>query len=520
MPTSFSIAHANFISYISTGGIWEAPRANALTLIGFLLLLDKYRRDAVIDFSSIESGESARLKALRNAINRSLNKTVMKSFSRLRFQLPPHDVGAILAPLKDLFEDFVLFGLVIQPPGDRAHLDDASGTAEEFFREIASEDRRDTLFLLSESREELGDVLDPSPALQELANQPNPPPATLLWSRSGAACSLPIDEAKEFYLKELADAKDRATVDAKLRSKAEAQARSKRLLHLSDFHFGDHSSDSARGYIKSHFRSFLEGIDRIVVTGDLINTPNPELLDEYFEFRNDVRGMTQHNLIVIPGNHDARPMGNAIAHLLRPTYQLVAEIDWRQIVVDDNMKCIFFCFNSNEGGSLARGRISSDQLRRMATAYQQECAQNKSKNLEAYFKIALIHHHPYRYVTTATALYDRILRWITRDEDAFTRLENADLFLEWCANRGISVILHGHKHVPHRIAATIRVNNVAHRLFVIGCGSTTGAEKSSLCYDVLSINPDRNRCAVTFYHDPSRSGSGFRVQQITIDLRS
>src|SRR5262249_49722319 len=96
----------------------------------------------------------------------------------------------------------------------------------------------------------------------------------------------------------------------------------------------------------------------------------------------------------------------------------------------------------------------------------------------------------------------------------------ADLFLEWCAARGVSVILHGHKHVPHRIAATISVNNHAHRLLVIGCGSTTGAEKSALSYDVLSVNPATNRCAVTFYHDPSGSGEGFRIQQITVDLRS
>jgi predicted phosphodiesterase len=441
-----------------------------------------------------------------------------------RFQFSSDDVDTILSPLREYFHDFILFCLLIQPYEDsarsdeptRVYSDESSVQAEDFFRAVSL--ANDKLFLLTEPRNAFEHVIDPSPALHQLATNPIQPPIALFWSSHGAACLLPIEEAKELYFRELSEVTDASLVNHKLHLRAK-QGRSKRLLHLSDLHFGDLYSDSWRSYIKTHLRTLLQRIDRIIVTGDLINTPIQKYLDQYFEFRHDIRQMTGHDLIVIPGNHDVRPMGNSISHLLRPTYQLFAEIGWQQVIIDDQIKCLFFCFNSSEGGSLARGHVTAEQLRRVATTYQAICATRGVAGLDSYLKIALVHHHPYSYVTKATALYDRILRWITRDEDLFTRFENADLFLQWCATRGVSVILHGHKHVPHYIAAALRINNQDHRLLVIGCGSTTGAEKSELCYDVLSINPATNRCAVTFYHDPSGTGAGFRRQQITVDLR-
>src|SRR5262245_7243320 len=55
--------------------------------------------------------------------------------------------------------------------------------------------------------------------------------------------------------------------------------------------------------------------------------------------------------------------------------------------------------------------------------------------------------------------------------------------LSWCAERGVSLILHGHKHVPHHVQATISAGSREHSMVVVGCGSTTGAEARPLCYD-------------------------------------
>ena len=56
----------------------------------------------------------------------------------------------------------------------------------------------------------------------------------------------------------------------------------------------------------------MDGIDRVVVTGDLFNTPEAKLRDEFLDFSADVQRMTKKPLIVIPGNHDVRPSGNRV----------------------------------------------------------------------------------------------------------------------------------------------------------------------------------------------------------------
>jgi hypothetical protein len=115
-----------------------------------------------------------------------------------------------------------------------------------------------------------------------------------------------------------------------------------------------------------------------------------------------------------------------------------------------------------------------------------------------------------------TAFYDKLLRFIIRSEDKFLRFDNADRFLDWCTEREVSLILHGHKHVPHHITTTTPQDQ---EMMVVSCGSTMGAEKSALCYDIITVNKQTGRWNVTFYHDPSGTGAKFKEQEVTIDLR-
>ena len=88
--------------------------------------------------------------------------------------------------------------------------------------------------------------------------------------------------------------------------------------------------------------------------------------------------------------------------------------------------------------------------------------------------------------------------------------ENADEFLKWCSARGVSLVLHGHKHVPRQ---KIGLDD----MLIVGCGSTTGVENSPMCYDVVTVDPNTARWSVSFYHDPNADGSGFKVQNVTLD---
>jgi hypothetical protein len=161
----------------------------------------------------------------------------------------------------------------------------------------------------------------------------------------------------------------------------------------------------------------------------------------------------------------------------------------------------------------------------MAASFNEEVARRrrrgdkKQDRLHQYTKIALVHHHPYAYETTSFAPYDGFLRRVTGDEDTFTRFEEADRFVSWCAEREVSLILHGHKHEPHHVQAAISVGGREHSMVVVGCGSTTGADDTPLRYDVVALNPENGCWSVTFYEDASDAGAGFRIKDLTIDTR-
>jgi hypothetical protein len=176
-----------------------------------------------------------------------------------------------------------------------------------------------------------------------------------------------------------------------------------------------------------------------------------------------------------------------------------------------------------EESRFARGCVSDDQLRRMAEGFNEEFARRrrqKQKEFDRFTKIALVHHHPFAYETAPSAGYDTFLRRLTGDEDTFTRFEEADRFLSWCAEREVSLILHGHKHEPHHVQAGISIEDKERTLVAIGCGSTMGAGGSPLRYNIVALNPSNCRWGVTFYEDASSSGAGFRTRELTIDTRT
>ncbi len=372
-------------------------------------------------------------------------------------------------------------------------------------------------------------IIDPFPPLRILAEYPVSVPAVVFWTFDRKSfndvqpdvCALPFSEAQQFYDNTLLESLPlgRGAVAAAIRDRM-AKATTKHILQLSDLHFGDSAADSRRRYIKGHLDTFDKKIDCILITGDLCDTPNRKLRNQYTEFRSDLgRVLNKRDVIIVPGNHDVRKMG-----IVGNNYEFVFDLGFRPIVVEEELRCVFFCFNSVEGGHLARGFISDEQLMRSAAEYEELIAERKrlkKSDLKDFLKICVLHHHPVAYETVPTTLYDKVLRMVTRDEDSLTRLENADRFLTWCADRKIALIVHGHKHVPRHVRLAIAASDKRSRTIeVVGCGSTTGVEESELCYVIISVDPTTRRWGISFYHDPSASGAGFRSHEIAIDTRS
>jgi metallophosphoesterase superfamily enzyme len=367
-------------------------------------------------------------------------------------------------------------------------------------------------------------ILDPLPPLRVLAESPVPTPAVVFWTNldggETAVCALPFAEGQEFYHNLLPILQDGRNAIANAINDRASKATTKRILHLSDLHFGDSAADARRHYIKGHLDNLNKRIDCVLITGDLCHTPDSALHRQWTEFRSDVvRILNRRNVITVPGNHDIRTNG-----IFGKNYEFVFDIGFRSVIIDDELECVFFCFNSAEGGPWARGLITPEQLTTTATQFEEICAERRRGNERdpaKFLKICVLRHHPVAYETVPTTVYDKAIRLITRNEDSLTRLEDADQFLTWCADRGATLIVHGHKHVPHHVQLEISGSDGSTRLIeVVGCGSTTGAERSSLCYDILSVDPSTRSLGISFYHDPSQAGAGFRPQDVAIDTRS
>jgi hypothetical protein len=542
------LEHVNYLSYLISERE-GAPRANRDVLAEFLLsLADSHltsERVAVLRGgalyqmaapSSIDFGQHWFSKIARQT--KLISWPWLPTFfpigplwSRSEI-LPRQAVARLLDPLRRLFPRCSLFGVVL---GDEWH--------EGFFRELAylgSATDRCIFFMPNLADQQVVSILDPLPPLRALAETPVKLPAVVFWSPTGeVACALPAAEAEVFYRQALLPLvfEGPLAIDRVIKERAQ-QIPTGCIVHLSDFHFGEkegvfrrtwnrirrkttsRSPARKRQYIKAQLHGILKNNDRIVITGDQMDTPDGNLYDEYTEFKNEIERFTERPVIDIPGNHDMRSNGNRVPVFGSTTYEWVGERT--PIVVDNALGCVFFCFNSLEIGHFARGSVTDAQLQRVAIRYEGEIASQRTMGndeFDKYLKVALVHHHPCTYVTRPSALYDRVIRFFTRDEDKFVRFDNAESFLEWCAARDVSLILHGHKHVPYHIRAWVPLGNRARQVMIVSCGSTMGAEGSPLCYDVISLNRANKQWSVSFFRDASSSFAGFNEQEIEIDLR-
>lgn len=506
MGAQFDLSHINLVGYLTDETGLAAPRSDLDTIGKFLMSL-AYRQNLI---SSTQGSPDDWTQRVAEA--------AQSQFNRLNFQFgepanyQPVDSRRYLDPLRTYFTGYDFYALVL--PSDGYGRDDST---LRFFREAGFSSGTNGLVLLPTQPYDPGLVqfVDPFPALRVLADQPIEPPGVLFWTRLGSACALSLQEAFGFLRHDLLDALSgglKATDNA-IALQA-SRRRSKHILHLSDLHIGLAEATQRRSYLKRHVRGLLPSIDRVAVTGDLFDTPSESLRASFDEFRREIEDGTNKRLLVVPGNHDMRTKGNAIAGIGRKA-EYVTDLDWSPIDVDHDMQAVFLSFNSSETGDFARGRVSLRQ--RLLRAERHDDEIHRRKQVRDYFNIALVHHHPVNYSSQPTALYERILARFGGD-DRFIAFDESEDFLKWCVGREVGLVLHGHKHVPH-LATVQPTRGDDGDVTVVGCGSSVGAEGKPMCYDVVTIEPNTKRWSVSFYQDERGDGSGFALQNVALDLR-
>lgn len=502
MGAKFAVKHTNLIGYCTTEGQAKAPRVDRETLGTFLMSL-AYGQNLI---SSTQGTSDDWTDQVRNIAETCLQRAQFNFGDQSPVE--PFEVRELLDPLRPYFTGYDFFALVL--PQGRGDQDRESFS---FFVEAAIGSQKSGLILLPDELPQNGvaQFVDPFPALRELADHPVAPPWVLFWTPFGGACALPLKDARTFYRDAIVTALQhgRRQVDDAIRRVAQRQ-QSKRILHLSDLHIGRSEATQCRSWLKQHLAGVLPGIDRVVVTGDLFDTPKEEYRTSFDELRLDVERLTTKSLLVIPGNHDVRIKGNAWGPFCRQADQVI-DLGWSPLEIDDDLQTVFFSFNSSEDGDAARGSVSRRQ--RLDRAAKFDALLSRRPELNDYLKVALVHHHPVNYSGQPTAFYEKLLAPFGLG-DRLIEFKDAKEFLTWCGRRGISLVLHGHKHVPHLALIT----RGRQQTTIVGCGSSTGAEGKPMCYDIVTLDPQSGECSVSFFHDVAGDGSGFDLQNIAIKV--
>lgn len=502
MGAIFKLEHANIMAYV-TSRSYAPPRVLRQHLGEFLDVLSYDAERYLIPERGFEPWPTEIAAIAREAASR-LRERPSNQESAV---VPPPTLGRLLDGLRNEFAAYPLYALAV-------------GTGDNI-REVAFEFARapmhgQLLVLIPENEvtERNFEVLDPVPAFSTALHAAPDWPGFVFWTQTGVSAFAKINEASELlYLLRDAQFEGRprrpfpfstsSGFDYVLQEWSKRTPRNyRRLLHLSDLHFGTEEATENQAILDSELSEIVQNVDRVVITGDLFDTPNKNYAALFTNFKNNITRLAGgREPIAITGNHDQRMIG-----LFGDDYKHAALIGPQKIVVDDQCKMIFVCFNSSEKGSFARGRITKSQFRQLGGEYRTLTASRPE--LKDYLSIVLVHHHPFSFEVPAETLVQKALKAVGLGDEKLLVLANPEELHHWCMDWNIKTILHGHKHKARYVEREIAREPNHARLTAIGCGSSLGAEGSPVSYNLLEWEPKSQRWIASFFE--SINGGAFR----------
>ncbi len=504
MGAVFSLDHANIMAYM-TSRSYGAPRVRRRDLGEFLDALAYDARRYLIPEPGFEPWpEEIAQVSLRAATQ--LRKA--RDFGD-RETLPSSMVERILEELRSELSDYSLFALAV---GSGERLREAA-------EEIATAPLHGQLLVLipeQDITERNFEVLDPIPAFSTALHAAADWPGFVFWTPNGASAFASLEDGWElfrqlvhsvhedtYFRRRFSRHRSTAGFDAVLRNwESSRTSRSRRLLHLSDLHFGTAEATENQPLLDAELRDIVKSVDRVVITGDLFDTPNKNYAAMFSAFKHNITHLAGgREPISITGNHDQRMIG-----LFGDNYKQVALIGSTKIVVDEQAQMVFICFNSSEKGSFARGKISASQFRQVGAEYRTLIAARPE--LKEFLPIVLVHHHPFSFDVQPETWVQRALSAVGLKDEAFLEMVDAEDLHRWCLDWKVKTILHGHKHKARYVEREIEHGPERMPLTAIGCGSSLGAEGSPLSYNLLEWAPDSQRWIASFYE--SVNGGAFR----------
>ena len=495
----FDIKAAHIVGYLTTSNR-RPPRVTVGELATFLgnftdsaVPITEWMSEVLISSSPqwIEAVKSAGTKAYED-----LN-TGRMDWSP---SVPEDEFITRLAILQRLFSDYNLFCLAVGDWNDSLQL-------RAFINYAAITSGHHALFLVPLGSYDQVELRDPFPAVSSALRRTEDWPGVVFWTKSTQSAFAPLREAKDLY-HELDKVLERPSELDRILQKWRRREQKANILHLSDLHFGNEEASEKEPYVSTQLAKIADSVGRVVITGDLFNSPKREHALAFRSFRTALERERKEEAIVIPGNHDSKWRGMGSADLAE-----IAKIRWSSVFVDDKTQCVFFCFDSSRDAEGARGRVTVDQRIQVGTEFDNLSLARPE--ISEYLRVALIHHHPFTFETAKETVVSRMLEKIKITDEYFLRMDDAESFLKWCAGRRVGLILHGHKHVArYRPEWITRADGTQASITTVGCGTTLGAEGKPLSYNVISWDPGSRKWNVSYFMDPG-DGSEFSEEYLS-----
>jgi predicted phosphodiesterase len=264
------------------------------------------------------------------------------------------------------------------------------------------------------------------------------------------------------------------------------------FLHLSDLHFGNTIANNRKVRlvrILEKQRSEIEETAKIhpIITGDLVDSPSKSNRQSFLDFTEMLNSKGFPEPTYILGNHDVNTSGLNFSNLLKSQKHIISSLINNKIDIIPELNIGLIKFDSNTSGEFAQGKIGEEQLQIIGN----EIDRLKLLNRNLKF-IALVHHHPIAIENPdwyEKEWYERFLGDSSYEKTM--KLKDSDLFLQWLRAREISIVFHGHKHIPK-----IQDYN---GIKIIGAGSATGVikhkeeGKTYMSYNLLKYDMVQNR---------------------------
>lgn len=505
MGARFHLRHANIVAYLTHPDA-PCPRLKASELSDFLMAL---AHSGYFDEPVFVSGDPSWPALMQERADRALRR-----FDRWEAVLVSASLTRdVLSELRIAFREYDFYALAICSKGSH---DELNAQAAHFA--YRSGDNGLVLIPVAETSADPLTVLDPVSSFATAIEARGKWPGFLFWSRSGLSAFASLVEASDLFERLIAGVRgdSRAgallrmlngdSVDDALRS-YRVRSAGVRLLHLSDLHYGRKEAAENEALLLAHMETQLDTIDRVVITGDLFDNPSRADAVLARNFRAALVRRSGRDPVVVPGNHDQKWLGNIPSDMRQ-----VSDLEWSSLVLDDHNQIAFTCFDSARDASVARGRVTAEQRRDVATLFETQAVKNPK--IREYLPVALVHHHPFTFETTPETVVQRILGKFGLSDETFLRMVDADELIQWLARRRIPLVLHGHKHVQRHHCESVDLGGTASMVTAIGCGASLGADGYPLTYNIVTWDAAAKSWTASFFADPG-DGSGFVRQLIT-----